>query len=104
VLKKFMYPPFGMRYLAPERRQKQKERIRTSCESKRRLTVACRKVTRRATVAWHKRNLIRKIMTQGNCGPRSTLTAARIMMTRRARVAWHREKFVRKDCTRAKDE
>jgi hypothetical protein len=41
-----------VRNLAAERRQKRKERIRRSCESKRRSTVACRKVSRRAKVAW----------------------------------------------------
>jgi hypothetical protein len=63
------------------------------------LAAACKKITRRATVAWRKRNVLRKIVTQGNCEPRSTLTAAGIMMTCRARMAWRKEKFVRKDCT-----
>jgi hypothetical protein len=44
--------------LATEHRQKQKERIRTSCKSKRRSTIACRKETRRATVAWRKRDVL----------------------------------------------
>jgi hypothetical protein len=59
-----------VRNLAAVRRQKQKERIRTSCESKRRSTVACRKVSRRAKVAWRKRNLFRTVQTQRNCGLR----------------------------------
>jgi hypothetical protein len=61
------------------------------------LAAACKKITRRATVAWRNRNVLRKIVTQG-----STLTAAEIMMTRHARVAWLRENFVRKDCSRNK--
>jgi hypothetical protein len=88
------------RNLAAGRRQKPKGRIPASCEPRRRLTVAGKKITRRATVAWRKRNVFRKIVTQGNCGPRSTLSAAEIMMTRHAGVAWRREKFVRKDRTR----
>jgi hypothetical protein len=88
------------RNLVAERRQKPKRRIRASCESRRRLTVAGKKVTRRATVAWRKRNIFRRIVTQGNCGPRSKLTAAGIKMTRHAGVAWPKENFVRKDRTR----
>jgi hypothetical protein len=84
-------------------RQKPKRRIQASCESRRRLTVAG-KMTRRATVAWCKRNIFRRIVTKENCGPWSILTASRIMMTSRARVAWPREKFVRKDCTRNRTE
>jgi hypothetical protein len=62
-----------VRNLATERRQKQKERIRTSCESKSRSTVACRKVSRHAKVAWRKRNLFRTVQTQRNCGLRKRL-------------------------------
>jgi hypothetical protein len=62
-----------VRNLAAERRQKQKERIRTSCGSKRRSTVACRKVSRRAKVAWRKRNLFRTVQTQRNCVLRKRL-------------------------------
>jgi hypothetical protein len=75
------------RNLAKGRRLKQKGRIQASCESRRRLTVAGKKMTRRATVAWRKRNLFRIIGTQGICGPRKRLTAAGINMTRHARVA-----------------
>jgi hypothetical protein len=92
------------RNLAAGRRQKPKGRIQASCESRSRLTVASKKMTRRATVAWRKRNVFRKIGTQGICGTRKRLTAAGINMTCHARVAWRRENFVRKDCTRAKDE
>jgi hypothetical protein len=55
-------------------------------------------------VAWCKRNLFKKIGTQGNCGPRKEFTAAGIMMIHCAGVAWLRRGAVRKDCTRAKDE
>jgi hypothetical protein len=85
--------------LAAGRRQKPKGRIQANCESRRRLTVAGKKMTHHATVAWSKRNVFRRIGTQGNCGPRSKLTAAGLKMTHHATVAWPREKFVRKDCT-----
>jgi hypothetical protein len=51
------------RNLATGRCQKPKGRIRASCESRRRWTVSGRKMTRRATVAWRKRNLFRKTGT-----------------------------------------
>jgi hypothetical protein len=84
------------RNLATGCHQKPKGRIQASCESRSRLTVAGKKMTRRAAVAWHKRNVFRKIGTQGICGLRKRLTAAGINMTCHARVAWHRENFVRK--------
>jgi hypothetical protein len=56
------------RNLSAGRRQKPKRRIRASWQSRRRLTVPGKKITRRATVAWRKRNVFRKIGTQGNCG------------------------------------
>jgi hypothetical protein len=92
------------RNLAAGRHQKPKGRIQASCESRSRLTIAGKKMTRRATVAWHKRNVFRKIETQRICGPLKRLTAAGINMTCHARVAWRRENFIKKDCTRAKDE
>jgi hypothetical protein len=45
------------RNLAAERRQKPKERTRGYCGSRKRVTVADRKVSRRATVAQHRRNI-----------------------------------------------
>jgi hypothetical protein len=51
------------RNLAAGRRQKPKGRFQETCESKR-LTIAA-KITRRATVAWHKRILLRKIVDRG---------------------------------------
>jgi hypothetical protein len=93
------------RNLAAGRRQRPKRRIQASCESKRKLAAACRKITRRATVAWRKRKVFRRIGTEENCGPRSTLTAAGIIkVTHHARVTWPRVKFVRKECTRDQTE
>jgi hypothetical protein len=79
------------RNLATGRRQKPKGRIQASCESRRRITVAGKKMTRCATVAWHRKNAIRKIGTQENCGPRKELSATRIRTTRCAKVARGRE-------------
>jgi hypothetical protein len=56
------------RNLAGGRRQKPKGRIQASCESRNRLTVADKKITRRATVAWDKRIL------EKNCDPRKLWT------------------------------
>jgi hypothetical protein len=60
----------GDRNLAPGRCQKPKGRIRANSKSRRRSTVAGRKMTRRVTVAWRKRNVFRKTGTQENYGPR----------------------------------
>jgi hypothetical protein len=43
--------PCRVRNVAAELRQKQKERIQATCESRRKSATACRKVSRRATVA-----------------------------------------------------
>jgi hypothetical protein len=67
--------------MATGRRQKLKGRIQASNESRRRLTVASRKLTRSATGAWRKRIVFRKIGAQENCGPLSKLTAVGINMT-----------------------
>jgi hypothetical protein len=64
------------------------------------LIVAGKKITRHATVAWRKRNVLRKIVNEGNYGPRKTLTVTGRRTTSRATVAWHSENVVRKDCTR----
>jgi hypothetical protein len=76
-----------VRNLAAERRQKQKERIRTTCESRRKSAATCRKVYRRAKVAWRKRNLIRKSGTQENCGPLQEFSPSGMRTTRCAKVA-----------------
>jgi hypothetical protein len=77
--------------LATERRQKRKERTRGNRGSRRKSAVACSEVSHRATVAWHKRNLIRRSGTQENCGPLKEFSTTRIRMTHRAKVAWHKE-------------
>jgi hypothetical protein len=79
------------RNLAAGRRQKPKKRIQASFESEKRSAAACKKVSRHATVAWRKRRVFRRIVTQGICGRRSTLTAAGIRTTRCAKVARGRE-------------
>jgi hypothetical protein len=68
------------------------------------LTIAGKKASCHAKVAWRKRNLVRRIETQTNYGPRKRLTVTCRKTTGCATVAWHSENFVRKDCTRAKDE
>jgi hypothetical protein len=78
------------RNLAAGRHQKLKGRIQANYESRRRLTVASRKMTRRARVAWLRKN-VRKIRTHGNCGPWSKLATAGMRMTHSAKVAQHRE-------------
>jgi hypothetical protein len=86
------------RRVAAGRRGKPKELTRSDCGSRGLLAAACRKVSRRATVAWRKRNISGKIRTQGSCGPRQALGAARIrMMTLRAKVT-------RRKKTRTRDE
>jgi hypothetical protein len=80
-----------VRNLAAERRQKRKERSRVNSGSKKKLAAACRKVSRRAKVAWRKRKLVRKIRIQANRESRKELAVARREMTHRAEVAWWRE-------------
>jgi hypothetical protein len=45
------------------------------------LATACRKVYRRAKVAWRRRIIFRKSSTQRNCGPRKDVTTAGIKFT-----------------------
>jgi hypothetical protein len=71
---------------------------RGDCGSQK-LAAACRKVSRRATVAWRKRNIFRKSWTQANCGPRQVLAAGR-NMTHRAGVARREGNLVREYLTR----
>jgi hypothetical protein len=61
---------------AAGRRGEPKELTRGDCGSRKKLTAACRKASRRATLAWRKRNVFRKSWTHGNCGPRKDVTAA----------------------------
>jgi hypothetical protein len=74
--------------LAAGRRGEPKELTR-DCGSWK-LTAACRKVFRCARVTWHKRNVFRKIQTQGNCGPWKELATAGRMMTQSTKVVQHR--------------
>jgi hypothetical protein len=52
------------RHLAARRRGQPKGLTRGICGSRRKLTAACRKVSRRARVAWHKRNVVRNKWTR----------------------------------------
>jgi hypothetical protein len=63
------------------------------------LAVACRKVSRRAKVAWRKRKLDRRIQTQRKYGAKKRLTVTGRKTTSHATVAWRSENVV-KDCTR----
>jgi hypothetical protein len=53
-----------------------KELTRGDFGSRKKLAAACRKATSCATVAWQKRNLLRKIRTQENYGPHKVFAAA----------------------------
>jgi hypothetical protein len=75
------------RYLAAGRRGEPNELTRQDCGSRRKLAAACRKVSRHAAVIWRKKNVFRKIRTQGNCGPRKELAAAGRKTTHHAEVA-----------------
>jgi hypothetical protein len=67
---------------AAGRRREPKKLTRGNCGSRMQLAAACRKVYRRATVAWRKRIIFRKSSTQRNCRPRKKVTAAGIKITR----------------------
>jgi hypothetical protein len=84
---------------AAGRREEPKERNRGICGSREKLAATCRKVSRRATVAWHKRNILRKFWTQRNCGLRKEVTAAGIKITR---CAGHRRKGQKKTTSNEK--
>jgi hypothetical protein len=76
--------------LAAERSQKRKERTQGNHGSRMKLATACRKVSRCAKVAWHKRNLFRKIRILEKCGQHKEFAAARIRATRCAKVVWRK--------------
>jgi hypothetical protein len=76
-----------VRSLAAERRRKRKERTRGNRGSRRKSAAACRKVSRCARVAWHRKSVIRKIGTQENCGPCKEFATAGIRAIRCAKVA-----------------
>jgi hypothetical protein len=67
---------------AAGRREKPKKVNRGICGSREKLAAACRKVSRHATVAWRKRNILRKSWTQRNCGLWKEVTAAGRRITR----------------------
>jgi hypothetical protein len=87
--------------LAAERRLKRKERTRGYSGSRRKSAAACRKMTRRAKVAWRKRNIIRKIRIQASRESRKELAVARRQVSRRAETAWRKRNIARKECTKA---
>jgi hypothetical protein len=70
-----------VRNLAAERRQKPKERTRGYCGSRKTVTVAGRRTSRHASVAWRKRNLCRRIGTLEKCGRRKDFPAAGMRTT-----------------------
>jgi hypothetical protein len=88
------------RNLAAERRQKLKERTRGYCGSRNRVTVADRKVSRRAAVARRRRDIFAQERTRVKRGTLEQLVAARIGATLRAKMAGRqtskRRTFVRK--------
>jgi hypothetical protein len=90
------------RDLAAGRSRKPEELTQGDCGSRGKLAAACRKVSRRAAVAWRKRYLSRNIWTRGNCGSLRRLTIAGRKMIHRARVAWRKRGVVRKNWIRAK--
>jgi hypothetical protein len=67
---------------AAGRRGEPKKLTRGDCGSRTMLASACRKVFRRATVVWRKRNIFKEISTQINCGPQKEVTAAGMKITR----------------------
>jgi hypothetical protein len=91
--------PRGRR-TAAGRRVKPTKLIRGDGESRKKLVVACRKVSCRAAVAWRERNLSRKIRIQVNGGSRQRLGAAGIIVTLRAKLARRKGTFAKRDPTR----
>jgi hypothetical protein len=91
---------------AAGRREEPKKLNRGICGSRKRLTAACRKVTRRATVAWRKINVFRKILTHGYCGLRKEVTAAGIRITRcsgHRRKGRNKEVIMERNCIRRRE-
>jgi hypothetical protein len=81
---------------AAGRRLEPKELNRVDRGSRKKLAAACRKVSRRATVAWLKRNVFRKSWTCGYCGLRKEVTASRKMVTH---CGGHRRKVAQRSPT-----
>jgi hypothetical protein len=79
------------RRIAAGRRVKPTKLPRGDCESRKKLVVACMKVSCRAAAAWRKRNLVRDIRTQGNGVPRKELAATGRRRTRCTGIAQQKE-------------
>jgi hypothetical protein len=92
------------RHIAAGRRRESKELTQRDWGSREKLAAACRKVSRRAAVAWCKRNFSRNIRTLGNCGSLKKLTVAGRKMIRQARVARCERGAVRRNWITAKVE
>jgi hypothetical protein len=67
---------------AAGRREEPKKLNRGICGSRERLASACRKVSLRTTVAWRKRNILKKSWTRRSCGLWKEVTAAGMRITR----------------------
>jgi hypothetical protein len=79
---------------AAGRHEEPKKLNRGICGSREKLAAACRRVSCRATVAWRKRNMLRKPWTQRICGLRKEVTAAGMKI---GHCAGHRSKRQNKD-------
>jgi hypothetical protein len=90
--------------LATERGHNRKERTRGKSGYRRKSAAACRKVSRRAKVAWRKRKLVRRTGTQENCRPRKEFSLTGIRMTHCTKVARRKGNIVRNKWIRAKAE
>jgi hypothetical protein len=77
----------GNRNLAAERRQKPKEMTLGYCGSRNRVTIADRKVSRRAAVARRRRDIFTQERTRVKRGPLEQLVAARRGATLRVKMA-----------------
>jgi hypothetical protein len=104
---------------AEHRRQKSKTSTRENCGPHKRLAVARsgssrrgrvtrhakeidQKMSRRATVARRKRDIVKSYLTQEKCHPRRELVTSRTRTTHRAKVARRKENSVGKNRTRDK--
>jgi hypothetical protein len=75
-----------VQYLATQSHWLRKDRTRGNHGSRRTSPAACRKVYRRAKVAWRNRNIVRNNWTQKHCGALNELNAARMRTSRCADV------------------
>jgi hypothetical protein len=79
---------------AAGRREEPEKLNRGICGPRENLAATCRKVSRRATVAWRRRNILRKFWTRRSCRLRKEVAAARVRITR---CSGHRRKGRNKD-------